>query len=118
MQPEDPHRLSKLRNWENYHLILRLGKDVSWLLNFKVLGMVMITPTLALALFLCWYTRKNPKDLAFNLAVASWIGANGVWMIGEFFFNDGTRPIALWFFLAGFFFIGRYYFMLLLRRKK
>lgn len=116
-QPE--HGLfTKVRGWENLHIILWLGKDISWLLNWKVLGMVMITPTLGLALFLCWYTRHLARELAFNLAVTCWIAANGIWMTGEFFYNDGTRPIALWFFIAGFLFIGRYYLLLWMNRSR
>lgn len=110
--------LHKIRKLENLHLILWLGKDMSWLMDWKVLGMVMITPTLGLALFLSWRTRHIPKELAFNLAVSSWIAANGVWMVGEFFYDDGTRPIAFWFFLAGFFFILRYYFLEWYRKPK
>lgn len=36
-----------------------------------------------------------------NLAVIAWILANSTWMIGEFFFDDGIRPLALVFFGSG-----------------
>lgn len=101
--------MEKLRKLENVHLLLWLAKDISWLMNWKPLGVAMIIPTVALAIWFCWRTRESTADLAFNLAVAAWICANGIWMIGEFYFKDGTRPIAFWFFLAGLFFIIRYY---------
>ncbi len=110
--------MEKLRKLENVHLLLWLAKDISWLMDWKVAGMTMILPTFSLAVWLCWKTRHNPNEIAFNLAVAAWISANGIWMIGEFFYDDGTRPIAFWFFVAGLFCILRYYAKLFWQGRK
>ena len=52
-----------------------------------------------------------------NLAVLLWITANSIWMIGEFYFNDGTRPVAGVFFAAGILLLTGYYGSRLLRRR-
>lgn len=93
---------SNLRKWENTHVLLWLIKDACWVMDFRLLGVIMIAPTLMMAFFLSWTTRKQPEDFYHNLAVCCWISANSVWMVGEFFFNDQTRPIAICFFALGF----------------
>ncbi|TNE79685.1 MAG: hypothetical protein EP332_10135 [Bacteroidetes bacterium] len=110
--------MEKLRKFENVHLLLWLAKDLSWVMDWKILGMLMIVPTVSLAIWFCWKTWNEKSELAFNLAVAAWIMANGIWMTGEFYLEDGTRPIAMWFFLAGLFFILRYYLRLYIANRK
>lgn len=61
----------------------------------------MILPTLSVAFWLTFKMRKSYPELMHNLAVILWIMANSVWMVGEFFFDDGTRPVALVFFGLG-----------------
>lgn len=110
----------KLRSLENVHILLWLLKDLCWVLIWKQLGLIMIIPTIALAAYLAFHSRKNLKEFSFNLAVLFWIFANSVWMIGEFFYDDGTRNIALIFFIGGLLSILFYYarFYLLVSRKK
>ena len=45
----------------------------------------MVIPTLALAILLVWKTRKDPSELAHNLAVIFWVIANATWMSTELF---------------------------------
>jgi len=92
----------KTRSLENTHILLWLLKDICWLLIWKVLGLIMIIPTIGVAAFLTFHSRLHPKEFSFNLAVLCWIC--------EFFFDDGTRPIALVFFLLGLSSILYYYF--------
>lgn len=61
----------------------------------------MILPTLSVAAWLTWKARECRTEFIHNLAVVWWLCANAVWMIGEFFFNDGTRHIAMAFFATG-----------------
>lgn len=89
------------RKIENLHILLWLLKDLCWVADWKGLGTFMILPTLSVAIWLTWKMRREYTELMHNLAVISWILANATWMIGEFYFNDGTRPIALGFFLLG-----------------
>lgn len=91
----------KIRKLENVHILLWLIKDTFWLLLLKIPGLIMIVPTIGVAAFLTIKSRHDAKEFSFNLAVLCWILANSVWMIGEFFFDDTTRPIALVFFILG-----------------
>lgn len=56
---------------------------------------------------------KCASDLYHNLAITCWILGNGIWMVGEFYFEDTTRFLALPFFLLGLFFIVWYYLFVL-----
>ncbi len=108
---------TKLREYENFHIVLWLMKDTCWLMEWKIAGIVMIVPTVAAAFHITWLSRKNTANLYHNLAVSNWICANAIWMIGEFFFDDTFRPFARVFFSMGFVFLAAYYFGVLPREK-
>ena len=105
------------RQMENRHIIFWLLKDISWCLVWKVLGLLMILPTLAIAIRICWRTRNLKSELAHNLAIIFWIGANSYWMISEFFGFDEVRiwrsvtgqQLALIPFTGGLLILARYY---------
>lgn len=78
------------RRMENLHIVFWIIKDMSWCMGWKVLGITMIIPTLLVAIFISWRTRKIHSELAHNLAVAFWICANSTWMIMEFIKHDET----------------------------
>lgn len=84
-------------------------------MDFKTLGVISILPAVGMAFFIAWHTRNSTRDFWHNLAVCAWIMANSIWMLGEFFYSDGTRLFALVFFLLGFACIGTFY--IFLRRK-
>jgi len=84
---------ARFRRMENMHIVFWLLKDISWCLIWKVLGIVMIVPTLSIALVIAWRTRHIPSELAHNLAIAFWISANSLWMISEFFYFDEMTVI-------------------------
>lgn len=98
-----------LREIENGHIVLWLIKDTCWCTGFKPLGMLMIIPTLAVAAHITWSSRNDAHDLWTNIAVCFWIMANAVWMTGEFYFNDGLRPVAYVFFALGLLSLVAYY---------
>lgn len=79
---------AKYRRMENMHIVFWLLKDISWCLIWKVLGLIMIVPTLSIAILISYRTRKIKSELAHNLAVTFWITANAYWMISEFFEFD------------------------------
>ena len=85
------------------------------------MGMVMIVPTISVAVMICWQTRKIQSELLHNLAVVCWIFANCFWMTGEFFgFDEGTwgaRRLALFPFGIGLIILF-YYYILLAPSKK
>lgn len=90
-----------LRVNENLHVVLWLVKDLCWLMEFKVLGAVMVLPTVAVAFRIAWQSRSDRSDLVHALAVILWILANSTWMVGEFFFQERGRVISQTFFLSG-----------------
>jgi hypothetical protein len=108
--------IKDIRKYENLHIAFWLVKDTCWCLLYKPLGMIMIIPTLFVAIDIAWRSRKVVTDLFHNIAVALWICANATWMTGEFFFEDKWRPYAMVFFVLGIIVIAYYY--LFLARKQ
>lgn len=86
----------RFRRLENLHIIFWIWKDISWCMIWRPLGMLMILPTLTIALIIAWRTRRIVSELCHNLAVAVWIIANSYWMISEFFGFDEV-VISGWF---------------------
>ena len=109
--------VDNIREYENLHIALWLVKDTCWVMSFKLGGMIMIIPTLIVAIHLAWKSRKNVSDLFHNAAVCLWITANATWMTGEFFYFDGLRPYATVFFAAGIIVVAFYYIIHFPKRK-
>lgn len=76
------------RRLENLHIVFWLFKDISWCMLWQELGIAMVIPTLAVAIYISYRTRSIKSELAHNLAVAFWISANSYWMISEFYGFD------------------------------
>ena len=72
------------RKMENLHIVFWLLKDISWCLFWKPLGILMIFPTLIIAIVISFRTRRMVSELCHNLAIVFWITANSYWMIAEF----------------------------------
>lgn len=106
----------KVRKSENFHILLWLLKDLCWVADWKVLGVVMIVPTIVMAIYITVIARRSYSELMHNLAVVCWICANSIWMVGEFFFDDGTRLPAMAFFATGLLIIVYYYSEWLVKR--
>ena len=85
---------ARYRRLENLHIVFWLIKDISWCMIWKVLGIVMVVPTLSVAIYIAYRTRKIKSELAHNLAVAFWISANSYWMISEFFGFDEVSVVS------------------------
>jgi hypothetical protein len=117
---------ARFRRLENLHIVFWLFKDISWCMNWRELGILMVIPTLSVAIYICYRTRKIKSELAHNLAVAFWISANSYWMISEFFGFDETKVfgayegkhIAMIPFLIGVVILAWYYIMQRPKEKK
>lgn len=107
----------KLRKQENFHILLWLVKDLCWVTVSRMAGMIMIVPTLLLALYITWKNRNDRAELMHNIAICLWICANSTWMIGEFYFDDTTRPLAIVFFSGGLLSMLYYYAIELLNKQ-
>jgi len=79
------------RKLENLHIVFWLFKDISWCMIWQTLGIIMVIPTLSVAIYIAYRTRNIKAELAHNLAVAFWISANSYWMISEFFGFDDVK---------------------------
>ena len=78
----------RYRSMENLHIVFWLFKDIAWCMLWRPLGILMIIPTLFIAIRLSIRNRHDMNDLCHNLAVVFWITANSYWMISEFFGFD------------------------------
>lgn len=109
----------KFRRTENLHIVFWLVKDMSWAMLWRPLGIIMIFPTVAVAMLITWQTRKLKSELFHNLAVLCWILANCYWMVTEFMnLPDHYRYYAAIPFAIGMFFIATYYLVIMPREKK
>ncbi|MFD1469467.1 hypothetical protein ACFQ48_14645 [Hymenobacter caeli] len=87
--PEEVYSIpAAYRKMENTHILFWLLKDISWCMIWKTLGLLMIAPTLGIAIVIAWRTRGLKSELAHNLAIVCWITANSYWMASEFFRFD------------------------------
>jgi hypothetical protein len=110
---------ARFRRIENLHILFWLIKDLSWALNFRMVGMIMIAPTVLAALLITWQTRKIFSELMHNLAVVFWIFANCTWMIGEFYMADEGKSARMWAVLPfgiGLLILCTYYFLYFTQR--
>jgi hypothetical protein len=105
---------------ENGHILLWLIKDTCWASGFRPGGMLMILPTLAMAVFFLWKTRQVRAELFHNIAICLWIMANSVWMTGEFYkLDEQTKPVTVGLFVTGLILLLVYYgFFFAKDRKK
>lgn len=106
----------RLSRFDNMHILFWLIKDMSWCLMSKTIGTIMIAPTIAIALVILVRSREHMTSFVHNLAVLFWISANSMWMAGEMFCQDCTKPYAIWLFSAGMGVLLVYYIFLLKRR--
>ena len=91
--------MPSLKKFENLHIGLWLLKDICWMMEFKILGVIMILPTITMAVYILVRYSKS-HDLYINLAVLCWILANSTWMILEFF-TLAPKYYGLPFFIIG-----------------
>lgn len=73
-----------VRKIENLHILFWLFKDMSWCMEWKFLGIIMIIPTLGLCIFTTLKMWFDISERYHNIAVLLWIVANSFWMLSEF----------------------------------
>lgn len=101
--------LRKIKKLESLHILLWLIKDSSWMLEFEWFSIIMIFPTLFVAIIIVYHSFKT-KEVFLNLSVFCWILANSIWMYNDFF-NDGDYKFAAGvLFVIGILFILYYYY--------
>ena len=121
----DTQRIS-IKKIENVHILFWLLKDIAWCLVWKPLGILMIAPTLFIAIFITYFHRATTSDLVHNSSVVLWILANPSWMLCEFLgmehslFGTGIpgKAPAIVFFISGILLLVVYYVNAFLSSKK
>ena len=78
----------RFRKMENLHIVFWLFKDISWCMVWRPLGIVMIIPTLTIAIWIAFKNKDFMSEVCHNFAIVFWISANSFWMISEFFHYD------------------------------
>ena len=109
---------NKILKLENFHILLWLLKDTAWVMGFKFFGVFMVLPTIGVAIYLTYKSRKERVDFFHNLAICFWIAGNSISMIGDFFFSGSWHSYATIFFLIGIVIVISYYVSNYLRRAK
>jgi len=102
---------------ENLHILLWLFKDMCWAMVWRPGGIIMIAPTIAVAIYLLIKSRHKRTELYHNAAVVMWILANSTWMLGEFMNND-LRHIAVLLFGLGILILLIYYLFFFAKDRK
>lgn len=117
-QQEQTIQMSQQFRWlENAHIFLWLIKDTCWAMEWKPGGIFMIFPTLTVAFYLLWKSRRVRAEVFHNIAVCLWIMANSIWMVGEFFEKE-TRHYAVILFLTGLLLLIVYYAFFFVKDKR
>lgn len=117
---------ARFRRLENLHIVFWLLKDLSWCMLWQVSGIIMVIPTLVVAIFIAYRTRHMRSELAHNLAIIFWITANSYWMIAEFFGFDEMiiwrniegKHLAMIPFITGVVILAHYYIVLRPKEKR
>ena len=108
----------RLRHIENLHIPLWLTKDTCWLMQWKTFGVVMIVPTLGVAILIALMNWKEKDDeFWINMAICLWITANAFWMCMEFFSHEEFKFYSGIPFALGFVCVGVFYGKRLIRKQ-
>ena len=108
--------MPKIKHYENVHIPLWLLKDTCWVMQWKLFGIIMIVPTIIVALIITIKCYRE-KDIEFwvHLAVLFWISGNSYWMLCEFFNHEELKYYTVVPFAAGIlsvvYFYKKYYFL-------
>ncbi|MDP2174328.1 MAG: hypothetical protein Q8K70_00310 [Bacteroidota bacterium] len=70
---------------ETIHIPLWLIKDLCWLFTWRIAGIIIAVPTVLVAFYMVYLTKKDKNRLLPNFSIALWILANANWMIAEFY---------------------------------
>ena len=111
--------MRKIRHYENLHIPLWLLKDTCWMLQWKIMGITMIIPTLFVAIIISYKSWKEKDDEYWtNLAITFWITANSYWMICEFGAREELKIYAAIPFVGGMLCVIWFYIKKLVLNKK
>lgn len=102
--------MHRIRFYENIHILFWLLKDLSWVMLWKSLGILMILPTVGFAIWFCIKTFLSNEFFVY-LATFFWILANATWMILEFYQLEKCKYFSAILFILGLVSVGYYIFI-------
>ncbi len=73
---------------DNFHIVLWLIKDVFWVKELQLWGVLMIIPTVGVAVVLTIQSIVQKQGFYPNFAILCWMIADSTWMADEFFILD------------------------------
>lgn len=85
---------------ETAHIPLWLIKDICWLMSYRLAGVIIAVPTIAVAIWMALLTRRNKDQFLPNVSIAFWILANANWMFAEFY-ELPTKELSIYPFALG-----------------
>jgi hypothetical protein len=110
--------MPKIRHYENLHIPLWLMKDTCWMLQWKIMGTIMIFPTITIAIIIAIKSWQEKADeFWINIAICFWIAANSFWMLCEFLHHDEFKNYAGYPFVSGMICVAFFYFKRFRDRK-
>jgi len=86
------------RQYEHFHTLCWLGKDLSWDQNNPYTYVVFMIPTVLIAADFIHMSITKPKmliDGVHYIAQLNWVLANAVWSMGELFYWGPDNPLSL-----------------------
>ena len=86
------------REYENFHLVLWLGKDLAWCLLNKPMWFIFTPPTLLIALDFIFITATVDGliiDHVHYISLLMWVIGNGTWALGELYWINNDDPETL-----------------------
>lgn len=108
--------MKDISRYENMHILLWLFKDICWLMELKIFGIIMIVPTVLMAIYIAIKTRSETVYYI-NLAILCWIAANSYWMICELTDNLHRKDYTIVGFVLGLIMTGIYYWKEGIKKK-
>jgi hypothetical protein len=79
---------STFRQYEHFHMLCWLGKDLCWNADIQVLWALFVLPTFFISADFIYLTSKNPKmtiDMVHYISQFLWVTANICWAYQELF---------------------------------
>lgn len=70
---------------DNFHIVLWLIKDIFWVKELQFWGVMMIIPTVGVAIVLTIQSLNQKQGFYSNFAILCWMVADSTWMADEFF---------------------------------
>lgn len=86
------------REYENFHILLWIGKDLSWNLSIGAMWIIFFIPTIICSVDFLWVSLQAPNllvDHAHYVALSIWVCANAVWAIANIWYADYDTAFGL-----------------------